>query len=77
MDEFFGGVGDAAFKEKSQAVFQESLVKGKTIVHVSHSIKTIKDHCSRVLLLHQGKMIGIGTPDEIIPEYKRLSIKKG
>ena len=73
MDEFFGGVGDASFKKKSEAVFHESLVKGRTIVHVSHSIKTIEKHCHRVLLLHQGKMIGIGTPQEIIPEYERLS----
>ena len=76
MDEFFGGVGDASFKEKSEAVFHESIVKGRTIVHVSHSVKTIKEHCQRVLLLHQGEMVAIGTPDEIIPEYRRLSIKK-
>lgn len=73
MDEFFGGVGDASFKEKSEAVFQESLVKGRTIVHVSHSVKTVEEHCHRVLLLHEGEMIGIGTPEEIIPEYQRLS----
>jgi len=77
MDEFFGGVGDAGFKAKSEAVFQESLIKGRTIVHVSHSVKTIKDHCHRVMLLHQGEIVGIGTPEEIIPEYKRLSIKRG
>jgi ABC-2 type transport system ATP-binding protein len=76
MDEFFGGVGDASFKEKSEAVFHESLVKGRTIVHVSHSIKTIEEHCHRVLLLHQGEMVAIGTPQEIIPEYQRMSKKK-
>lgn len=76
MDEFFGGVGDAGFKEKSKAVFQESILKGRTIVHVSHSVKTIKEHCQRVMLLHQGEQIAIGTPSEIIPEYQRLSKKK-
>ncbi|MDF1695704.1 MAG: ATP-binding cassette domain-containing protein [Saprospiraceae bacterium] len=73
MDEFFGGVGDEGFKQKSVAVFHKSLIEGRTIVHVSHSVKTIEEHCHRVLLLHQGKMIGIGTPSEVIPEYKRLS----
>jgi len=72
MDEFFGGVGDAGFKAKSEAVFHESLVKGRTIVHVSHVVKTIEKHCHRVLLLHQGEIVGIGTPDEIIPEYQKL-----
>jgi len=76
MDEFFGGVGDASFKEKSEAVFHESLVEGRTIVHVSHSIKTIEEHCHRVMLLHQGEQVAIGTPSEIIPEYERLSKKK-
>jgi ABC-type polysaccharide/polyol phosphate transport system ATPase subunit len=76
MDEFFGGVGDASFKEKSETVFHESLVKGRTIVHVSHSIRTIEKHCSRVMLLHQGRIVAIDTPDIIIPEYQRLSRKK-
>ncbi len=76
MDEFFGGVGDAGFKSKSEAVFHESLVKGRTIVHVSHAVKTIEAHCHRVLLLNKGEIIGLGTPDEIIPEYQRLSKKK-
>jgi ABC-type polysaccharide/polyol phosphate transport system ATPase subunit len=76
MDEFFGGVGDAGFKEKSEAVFHKSLVEGRTIVHVSHSVATIEKHCHRVMLLHQGEMVGIGTPDEIIPEYQKLSKKK-
>lgn len=75
MDEFFGGVGDAGFKEKSEEVFHKSLIEGRTIVHVSHSVKTIKEHCHRVMLLHNGEQIGIGTPDEIIPEYQRLSKK--
>jgi len=76
MDEFFGGVGDAGFKEKSEAVFHDSLIKGKTIVHVSHSVSTVRQHCHRVMLLHQGQIVDIGTPDEIIPEYQRLSKKR-
>ena len=72
MDEFFGGVGDARFKEKSEAIFHESLVKGRTIVHVSHSISTIKDHCHRVLLLHQGLPVALGEPEAVIEEYQRL-----
>lgn len=76
MDEFFGGVGDASFKKKSKDVFHESLIKGRTIVHVSHSVKTIEEHCHRVMLLHQGKIVDINTPDIIIPQYETLSNKK-
>ena len=77
MDEFFGGVGDARFREKSEEVFHESMIKGRTIVHVSHMAKTIEKHCSRVLLLHKGEIVGIGTPEEIIKEYRSLSKHQG
>lgn len=72
MDEFFGGVGDLKFKALSKKIFEESLVKGRTIIHVSHSLSTIREHCNRVLLLHRGEMAALGTPDEVIPQYKKL-----
>ena len=73
MDEFFGGVGDAGFKAKSKAIFHESLVEGRTIVHVSHSLKTVREHCHRVMLLHKGEIVDIDTPEKIIPQYQQLS----
>ena len=75
MDEFFGGVGDLRFKSKSEKVFEESIVKGRTIVHVSHSLNTIRKHCTRVLLLDKGKMIMVGEPDEVLEKYKQI-VKK-
>jgi len=72
MDEFFGGVGDSRFKKKSEKVFEESLVKGRTIVHVGHNLDLIKKHCQRVLLLEYGNPVGIGKPDEMIKEYAKL-----
>ena len=72
MDEFFGGVGDARFKEKSEAVFHESLIKGRTIVHVSHSVNTMLKHCDRVLLLQKGIPVMIGQPEKVVLEYQRL-----
>ncbi len=72
MDEFFGGVGDLRFKAKSEEVFRDALLEGRTIVHVSHSMGTIKEHCDRVLVLHQGKAVALGTPEEVIPIYQDL-----
>jgi ABC-2 type transport system ATP-binding protein len=69
MDEFFGGVGDKTFREKADKVFHERLVKGKTIIHVSHQMETIRKYCDRVLLLDKGKVVKIGTPDEVLEEY--------
>jgi ABC-type polysaccharide/polyol phosphate transport system ATPase subunit len=72
MDEFFGGVGDLKFKNTSEKIFQESLVSGRTIVHVSHSIGTLRSHCDRILLLHNGEAVALGEPDEVIRLYEKL-----
>ena len=78
MDEFFGGVGDIKFRKKSEEVFKNSLLEGRTIIHVSHNMGPIKQHCDRVLLLHKGKMVMIGKPSKVIPRYRKLmqSVKK-
>ena len=72
MDEFFGGVGDLKFKATSEKIFKESIVKGRTIVHVSHSLGTIMQHCDRVMLLHHGEPLMIGPAEEVLEEYKRI-----
>jgi ABC-2 type transport system ATP-binding protein len=66
MDEFFGGVGDQNFKKKADEVFHERIVKGKTIIHVSHQIETIKKYCDRVLVLDKGKIVTICPPSELV-----------
>lgn len=72
MDEFFGGVGDAKFKEKSEQVFEKSFIEGRTIVHVSHQFKTIRDHCDRVILMEKGSIAAMGRPNQVIPVYRKL-----
>lgn len=70
MDEFFGGVGDVNFKAKADKLFHERFLSNNTIVIVSHSMDIIKKYCDRVMLLEKGKVIGIGTPSEILPLMK-------
>ncbi len=72
MDEFFGGVGDVSFREKSERVFQQSVVEGRTILYVSHQLETVRKYCDRVLLLNYGKPVALGKPDEVLDQYKRL-----
>ncbi len=72
MDEFFGGVGDIAFRKKSEEIFKNTFLEGRTIVHVSHQIPTIRKHCKRVVMIDQGIAKHIGTPEEVIPEYHKL-----
>jgi ABC-type polysaccharide/polyol phosphate transport system ATPase subunit len=71
MDEFFGGVGDERFKAKSDEIFAESFIKGRTIVHVSHNLSTIKKYANKVILMHEGECLGMGTAQEIFELYQR------
>lgn len=73
IDEFFGGVGDLKFKEKSEKVFLNTFLDGRTIVFVSHDLNKIAKYCNRVLLMHKGEAIMIGEPSEAIRKYKSLS----
>lgn len=72
MDEFFVGVGDLNFKNKSEKVFRERLVSGRTIIHVSHSMSSITKFCDRVLLLDRGVPIMMGAPQEVVKQYERM-----
>jgi len=72
MDEFFGGVGDANFRMKSEEIFARSFIEGRTIIHVSHQLATISKHCDRVILIEQGAIHKVGTPKEVIPVYQEL-----
>ncbi len=77
MDEFFGGVGDVRFKEKSKKVFEQNLLdKKRTIVLVSHNLPIIQKYCTRMLLLNRGEVVGIGSPDELLPIYYKLVRKE-
>jgi ABC-type polysaccharide/polyol phosphate transport system ATPase subunit len=62
-------VGDASFKEKSYAKIKEFFSNGKTILYVSHSMESIKNLCSRAILIEHGKLIMDGDPAAVIKEY--------
>ena len=70
LDEMFGGVGDAGFKEKSSEAFKNLLSTGRTIVMVSHNPKTISMNCSRVLVLDKGKQIALTNAEEGVEIYR-------
>ena len=72
MDEFFGGVGDESFKAKSTEVFKNTFLDGRTIIHVSHSLQTIKEHCSNLLVIDKGEQLYRGNVDEGLVLYRNL-----
>jgi len=76
FDEFFGGVGDLRFKKKSDEVFKNKFLNNKTLMIISHNLQTIRKHCTRVLCLDKGRVIGIGPTEEMISIYKETIKKK-
>jgi ABC-type polysaccharide/polyol phosphate transport system ATPase subunit len=66
-------VGDEAFQRKCQERMQQVRARGKTIVFVSHNLRTVSALCDRVCLLVHGKIVARGAPDEVVPRYQELA----
>jgi len=65
-------VGDAVFGEKCLAKIREFQERGVTIVIVSHALDTIREFCNRALLLHGGRVVLDGPPQEVTQRYWEL-----
>lgn len=63
------GVGDKDFKRKSHYALKDKLKNNSTAIIVSHSESTIRDLCSKVLLMEHGKSVAIGTSEEMFKLY--------
>jgi lipopolysaccharide transport system ATP-binding protein len=64
-------VGDAAFQQKCLARIDEFRQR-KTILYVSHSAASVRELCTRALLLHEGTLVADGSPDQVLAEYGEL-----
>ncbi|WP_167131341.1 ABC transporter ATP-binding protein [Paramicrobacterium chengjingii] len=63
-------VGDAPFREKCNKKIRELIDAGKTMVVVSHSVGTVKELCTRGIVLRKGKMIFDGPIEEALDVHK-------
>jgi len=68
-------VGDAVFKKKSQAFFEERR-KSSTLLVVSHSMSTIKSLCDKMLVLYKGKLHEFGSNAEAEKYYNEVCCKR-
>jgi ABC-type polysaccharide/polyol phosphate transport system ATPase subunit len=66
-------VGDAAFAQKCMDVFQQKRDAGKTLVLVTHDMATVQNFCDRATLLHDGKQLYTGQPEEAVLRYFRTN----
>ncbi|MBR2553958.1 MAG: ABC transporter ATP-binding protein [Aeriscardovia sp.] len=69
MDEVLA-VGDMAFQKKCLDKMREAAnQEGRTVLYVSHNMNTIRQLCSRCIVLEQGKIIFDGAVEDAIEIY--------
>lgn len=66
-------VGDAAFAQKCEDVFFEMREAGKTIVLVTHDMNSIEKFCHRAMMIHDGEVSILGSPDEVSDWYLKAN----
>ncbi len=76
MDEVLA-VGDSAFQNKCLNRMNQEARSGKTILYVSHNMSTIRQLCTRVVVMKEGKIIHDGDVEEGIRIYSNESFKFG
>lgn len=62
-------VGDQSFQEKCLKRIYGMKEQGTTILIVSHNARTVRDICTDLVWLEQGRMRAAGSVAEVLPQY--------
>ena len=65
-------VGDAKFRQKSEAKIRSMFDKGITVLFVSHSTQQVLNICNKAIILEKGKLIAQGDAKEICDKYNKM-----
>ena len=64
-------VGDVRFKKKSYAKMQQLISdKNRTVLIVSHDMKTMAKLCTKILWINDGEFVRFGDTREVLAEYE-------
>jgi teichoic acid transport system ATP-binding protein len=63
-------VGDKRFQAKSESRIRAIRDGAGTVFLVSHSMKSIRDTCDRVIWLNRGELVMDGPTDEVVSAYE-------
>jgi branched-chain amino acid transport system ATP-binding protein len=76
LDEIMAGLNPA---EVAQAMELVSKIrdKGITVIMIEHVMKAIMNMCERIMVLHHGRKIAEGTPQEIANSKKVVEVYLG
>ena len=67
-------VGDMFFQLKCYRKFEDFKRLGKTILFVTHDMSTVIKYCDRAIVLDKGRLLGSGSPKEMVDLYKKALV---
>ena len=70
-------VGDVRFQQKCLGKMGEVAEGGRTVIYVSHNMRTIEQLCSRAVCLNRGRVEYDGTVQEAVAHYVGAGSGKG
>ena len=70
-------VGDVAFQKKCLGKMDEVARGGRTVVLVSHNMASIESLCNSSLLIDSGRVLGKGSPPDVIAQYVSSHLRPG
>lgn len=70
-------VGDIAFQLKCLDRIRDFQRRGKTLLFVSHALQTVEEFCHEALLIHHGKLVAQGEPQDVVLQYIRKFMGEG
>jgi branched-chain amino acid transport system ATP-binding protein len=76
LDELMAGLNQTELSQAMQLI-TSIRDKGITIVMIEHVMKAIMNVCDRIIVLHHGKKIAEGTPQEITRSEKVIEVYLG
>ncbi len=62
-------VGDMEFQKKCLGRMEEVASTGRTVLFVSHNMSAVRALCTRCARLSAGRLVQIGTVDDVVDEY--------
>jgi ABC-type polysaccharide/polyol phosphate transport system, ATPase component len=66
-------VGDMFFKKKSIKRIEEMIHGGSTVLIVSHSPSTIREHCTKAVWIEKSKLRAVGVAKDVCNAYEKMT----
>jgi len=69
-------VGDAIFVNRCVQKFEELRRRGITVLLVTHDVHLVKLLCDRAMLLHRGRLVAEGDPNDVVNRYNAMVLER-